>query len=117
MQLSKLDETIEKIFIDITVNYREPFLIAALCEKYNISEHRLKRDFKNIFDITPNKYRLCLCMDEAVKELLKGVKINELANRYGYNSVGNFTKAFKKVYPNGPSWYIFLSSHQLSGNS
>jgi AraC-like DNA-binding protein len=109
MQLTKIEEEcIERVFIDITANFREPFLLSVLCKRYHIREHRLKRGFQNIFDHTPYKYRLYLCMEEARNELSKGVKISDLAFKYGYSSVGSFTRAFKKVYPNAPSWYKFI---------
>jgi AraC family transcriptional regulator len=109
MQLTKVEgENIESVFIYITRNFREPFLMSVLCKQYNISAHRLNKGFKNTFDHSPNKYRMYLCMDEARNELSKGTKISDLAYRYGYSSIGSFTRAFKKVYPNAPSWYKFI---------
>jgi AraC-like DNA-binding protein len=109
MQLTELEEkSIEKVFIDITANFREPFLLSELCKRYHIREHRLNRGFKLFFDYTPYQYRLYLCMDEARNELANGMKISELSVRYGYGSIGSFTRAFKKVYPNAPSWYKFI---------
>jgi AraC-like DNA-binding protein len=109
MLLTKQEEqSIESVFIYITKYFREPFILSVLCKQYNIPEYRLKRGFKNTFDHTPYKYRLYLCMDEARNELSKGATISDLAYRYGYSSIPNFTRAFKKVYPNAPSWYKFI---------
>ena len=109
MQITKKEEqSIEKVFIDITRNFREPLLLQILCKRYDIREHRLRTEFKKMFDHPPYKYRLYLCMEEARNELSKGAKVSDLAFRYGYSSVGSFTRAFKKVYPNAPSWYKFI---------
>jgi AraC-like DNA-binding protein len=102
------EEIIEKIFIEITTDFMKSFSIADICQRYHIGEFKLKKGFKSLYNTTPYRYRLELCMDHARKELVKGRKVSDLAALYNYSTVGNFTRAFKKVYPNAPSLYKYF---------
>jgi AraC-like DNA-binding protein len=102
------EEIIEKIFIEITTDFKKLFNIADVCKRYNIGEFKLKKGFKALYHTTPYRYRLELCMNHARKELAKGSKVSDLAALYNYSTVGNFTRAFKKVYPNAPSLYKYF---------
>jgi AraC-like DNA-binding protein len=78
--------------------------IEFLTKKFNISESKLKYDFKQIFGVSVyqyfNKHQMLLA-----KQLLqkKNTQVKEIAYNFGYESPSKFTEAFKKHVGKLPS--------------
>ena len=77
--------------------------LAKLC---NLSLSSFKREFKKVFNDTPNNYMTDLKLKRA-KELLSVTEmpISEIAFGVGFNDPLYFTRAFKKKIGSSPSQY------------
>jgi AraC-like DNA-binding protein len=76
-------------------------LLASLC---NLSVRQLNRCFHAVYDKAPYEYLTEIRLQVA-RELLQNTTntIGEIAERTGYNSIFNFSHAFKQFYGLSPS--------------
>lgn len=72
------------------------YSLAELCTLGGINEHKLKRTFKQIYQVTVFTYLRDIRMDYAA-ELLKENRMNvlQVANEVGYSNASHFARAFK----------------------
>jgi AraC-like DNA-binding protein len=78
--------------------------INQLANRFNISPTKVKSDFKIIYGRPIFQYYQEKQMQLAAEILKKeDIRIKELANRMGYESVGKFSQAFKKYFNVLPS--------------
>lgn len=101
---------IERVQTEITTNFKRRFKIEDLCEQHNISETKLTKGFKQLFEITIARYHLELCMQFAKEEFIKGTTVGEIAFRLEYGSIASFSRAFKRVHDRSPSYYRFTGA-------
>lgn len=78
--------------------------IEVISKKIGMSETKLKKDFKRLFDITLLQYFQQNQIDRAEETLKsKNISIKEVAYAYGYSSVSAFSSTFKKIKGFPPS--------------
>ena len=77
-----------------------------LADKAGINEFKLKLGFRELFQTSPYKYRLSLCLEKA-KELLEQTDdtIDQIANQCGFDTYNGFSTAFKKAFKIAPTMY------------
>ena len=101
-------ETLVQIYEDITANFLTPKTIQELCNQYAISESKLTKGFRKLYDISINAYYLELRMRFAKENLKVGAEVNAIAAQLGYSTPSSFIRAFKKVFPKPPGNYKFM---------
>lgn len=84
-------------------NIQNPPSIKELSKSVCLNEFKLKKGFKEIFNITPYKF-LEQCRMEKAKYLLENedININEVAEFLGYKYQSNFSKVFKQYFNTNP---------------
>jgi AraC-type DNA-binding domain-containing proteins len=64
----------------------------------NKSLSTFKRHFKTVYGIPPARYMRKLKLEQARRELMEGRNPSQIYMDYGYESLSNFTQAFKKTF-------------------
>jgi|SRR5882724_9475035 len=80
--------------------------IQGLAQEVGINDFKLKKGFKELFDVTIYDFLYQARMDKA-KDLLNepDISIKEISRSVGYRSVSSFIEAFKKMSGETPtSW-------------
>jgi len=99
--ISKLNNEIEKNLSDQT------FCVDSLSDILGISRSHLQRKLKGISGVSPGEYLRDYRLRRACQLLIEeDVRINEVADRVGFNSASYFTKAFYKCYKMLPKDFI-----------
>jgi AraC family transcriptional activator of pyochelin receptor len=80
--------------------------IPMLADKAGINEFKLKVGFRELFQTSPYKYRLRLCLEKA-KLLLEETDdtIDQIAAKVGFDTYNGFSTAFKKAFSIAPTEY------------
>ena len=97
--LKELNQVMEYIEDHLT----EDLSLENISEFAGVSDYHFRTVFFHLSGMTLNEYVKKRKLSEANKELLSGVKVTDVAFKYGYQSVDGFTRAFKK-------WSGFLPS-------
>lgn len=72
--------------------------IPDLVKQFEISEGKLTKGYKTLFNKTIKQHHLHLNMAFALSELQQGAFIKELAYRLGYSNAKSFARAFKGIH-------------------
>ncbi len=90
---------------ELTKDFSSPApTIEALCDKFDISVSKLKRQFRQVYGSSVYDYFQQLRMEKAKKLLLTGhYTIKEVGYQMAYHNISNFSRAFKKAYQFLPS--------------
>ena len=80
--------------------------IPILADRAGINEFKLKQGFRELFQTSPYKYRLQLCLKKA-KQLLEETDdtIDQIASKVGFDTYNGFSTAFKKAFHLAPTEY------------
>lgn len=91
---------------EFDTNFRQPFSLEELSNKYEVNKYRICRDFKKYFDSTPIQY-LNLVRLEAAKNLLKAstLTVNEISYQVGFENANYFIQLFKRDSGSTPAVY------------
>lgn len=100
------DERLNKIINYITTHVHEPHTLAALSERYGVSEKTLYRLFKKEVGMPFIRYFALLRIFKSLELLVDHTyTIAEIANKVGYTSVPTFSNTFEKLMGKRPSEY------------
>lgn len=90
----------------IVAGYSDPLNVEELAAKVGLSRWALDEAFKRTLQITASAFLQQCRLEEAVR-LLKGseLKVNEIAERVGYQNHVSFLRAFKRVHHCSPSMF------------
>jgi len=104
-RLSKADlEKIQMAALLIRERIENPLTIIELARQVGINQSKLKNGFKVVFGTTVFGYLQEIRMAEAKKHLLDTqMSVQEISNLVGYQSMSNFSAAFKNVYGYPPT--------------
>jgi len=75
-----------------------PPSLTELSRLAGLNEFKLKKGFKEVFNISVFGYLSDFRLNEAKTSLLAGMSIKEVAGHLGYSSVQHFTRAFKEKF-------------------
>ncbi|MEX0339071.1 MAG: GlxA family transcriptional regulator [Arenibacterium sp.] len=82
----------------------DPVPQAAIADQLGISVRQLERLFGRCFNTSPRRYYVELRLDRARKLLLQTeMSISEIAFASGFQSVGHFTRLYRKTFGTTPS--------------
>jgi len=96
-------EALNKAKDILTHSIKNPPSIKELSKQVRLNEFKLKKGFKEKFNITPYKF-LEQCRMEKAKYLLENedININEVSEYLGYKYQSNFSKVFKQYFKVNP---------------
>lgn len=97
LQLSLRNLVEENLFNKLTIE--------ELAFLANRSLSSFKRDFEQLYQVSPQRYIRERKLEIACAELLKGRQASELYHFYGYDNPSNFNTAFKNKYGLTPLAY------------
>lgn len=104
-KLNIINPYIAKSIKYINDNIKNKLTISEICQYINLSKFYFSRMFKQEVGVTPYRYILD-CKIEAVKnDLVSGVDINTLVNKYEFYDLSHLNKNFIKVYGITPLEY------------
>ncbi|MBP5841231.1 helix-turn-helix transcriptional regulator [Lactiplantibacillus plantarum] len=100
IQLSSIDNlAMRNIDEYLNNNLDKQIRLQDLCAKFQISQTKLKKLFKEKYGRTFHSYCNTQKMNYAAKLLIKSdIKISQIAHRVGYANSSKFCLAFKKIY-------------------
>jgi AraC-like DNA-binding protein len=86
----------------LDASYRQAPAIAALAARLGVSHPHLTRLFKRDYGMSPVAYRQALRTNEATAKLAQGDRIVDVSGDVGYEDLGRFYKAFRRVMNASP---------------
>jgi Response regulator containing CheY-like receiver domain and AraC-type DNA-binding domain len=100
----RIHPSIQKILIYIGKNYEKEISFQEIADEFHINDSYLSALFKKEIGINLSNYLQRYRLNRAM-ELLRNsdLRINEIANKVGYQNACYFTEQFKKVYNITPS--------------
>ncbi|MCM3039447.1 AraC family transcriptional regulator [Paenibacillus motobuensis] len=108
--LLKLDQARELVLR----YFEQPLSLQELSRRVGLNEFKLKKGFRERFDMTVFELVRKQRMEKALYYMeVQRMNIGEAAVAVGYSNVSNFTTAFRKIYGYNPSEYVKRFSHQI----
>jgi AraC-like DNA-binding protein len=86
-------------------HYQKPLRIEDIASIACLSIYHFSRQFRHITGYSPYGYLMLLRVEKAKKLLCEGCPVEETAFSTGFNSLENFSYAFKKITSHAPSAY------------
>ncbi len=87
--------------------YMHPIRVEEIADELSLNRRYLSRLFKEKTGQTMQEYLIGVRMEEAVRYLSEGFSVSEAATLCGYESVGNFSRMFKKRFGISPQqWRV-----------
>ena len=113
-----LQDDLQKLFEArklLTVRHENPPTIAELSSLVGMSETKLKRAFKQVFELSIHQYGQSVRMLRA-KELLESKRFSasEVAYQVGYSNLTHFGEAFRKRYGVLPGQFLGTVLHSAT---
>lgn len=101
-------QSIEKARQIIEENIVEPYTISYLAQSVFLNEYKLKKGFKQVYNMTIFEYLKHVRMLKA-KELLseKDMNVGQIACAVGYTNASHFAKNFREIYGANPKNFQF----------
>lgn len=97
---------IDEIIAFIENQESAEFSLKELVDKYHYSKEYIIRLFTDVMKTSPYHYWLIHKLKRSCLDLKENdLSICEVANKYGYKSVGSYSKQFKKVFKISPLEY------------
>ncbi|TAJ14338.1 AraC family transcriptional regulator [Marinilabiliaceae bacterium JC017] len=94
--------------------FSQKITIDGLAEEFGISASKLKRDFKQLFNMSIYKFHTHAKMDEAFRRLKSGnYSVAEVGYDMGYQNLSKFAEMFKKIKGISPKEVLKLSGASL----
>jgi len=107
IKLTKADiDGLMKVREIISNDLKMHVTIQSLAQEVGINDYKLKKGFKELFDMTIYDCLFHARMGKA-KELLEcpDITVKEISRKVGYRSASSFIEAFKKIFGETPaSW-------------
>ncbi len=88
-------------------NLNENFSVEELAKEVGTNANKLQLGFKNMYDLTVNKYNQEVKLEKA-RELLgsSDYNISEIVNMIGFSNRSYFSKIFKEKYGVSPKYFL-----------
>lgn len=98
-------ERLAKVVDLMQVQLHTPLEIANIARQARVSTSQLKRDFVNLFGVSPQRYLTKIRLEAALTMLRTDASIAEIAQACGYTDQSAFTRRFKSVLGASPGEY------------
>lgn len=93
-----------KLFMD--AHYASPLLLKTISGEACFSAFHFIRVFKKIYGRTPHQYLVNVRLQKAESLLRKGCTVSEACYAVGFESLGSFSRLFKRTTGLAPSVYL-----------
>lgn len=109
---------VNKVLQYVDKHLEEPISIEQIAKYVGYSEYHFLRMFKSCMNMTIMEYVNRRKLIKASEDILNGVKVIDVAFKYGWQSHSGFTKAFKKEFGFYPSLLraALVEMNSLGGN-
>lgn len=104
-KVNNVNPYISKSIEYINNNIRKKLSIDEICKYINLSKFYFSRMFKKETGVTPYRYILNCKIEEVKKDLLDGIDINTIVNKYEFYDLSHLNKNFIKIYGITPLEY------------
>ena len=105
--LRKRDIALKRSINHIKDNKNRLLSVKELCKVAQVSERTLEYAFLEKFQVNPSAYIKAIHLDSVKKELIKlkgrKVRVSDVAIKYGFHHMGQFSVDFKKHFGISPS--------------
>lgn len=109
-KLRKRDIALVKAIDYIRNNKSSLLSIKELCEITKVSERTLEYAFLEKYQVSPSAYikahHMNLVKNELVKLKGRKVRVSDIAIKFGFHHMGQFSADFKRHFGQNPSYYI-----------
>lgn len=99
------DEALPDIINYIDSHYLDICTLEELSGRFGYSYSHICRQFKQLYKLSPSEYLFTKRMEYAAAALRKGMEIGQVAEKLGYSTAYNFSRAFKKHFGIPPGQY------------
>lgn len=89
----------------LSQNLESEISMEELAKDIDVGYETFRKEFRRIYGVSPNKYRIEKRMEQACMLLDSGIPIKEIARMVGYEDVYSFSKQFAKTYGTAPGRY------------
>lgn len=89
----------------LSQNLEREIPMEKLAKDVGLGYETFRKEFRQIYGISPKKYRIEKRMEQAVMLLDSGIPIKEIARMVGYEDAYSFSKQFTKTYGTAPGRY------------
>lgn len=102
----KYDIEMQNIFNYISENYKKEINITSLSKEFHTNRNSLNIKFKRSTGLSVMEYVANLRINIAQSMIRQTtLPVSEIAYRVGYMNPNNFSRMFKKITGNSPSFY------------
>ncbi len=106
----KQKELLSKVFGYIDRRIEEKITAAELCGEFHYSVWHFCRLFSEFTGMSPTRYITLRKLQFALFDLAGGMKVLDVAVKYGFDTSDGFVKAFKSAYGSAPTKYPFAQT-------
>jgi AraC-like DNA-binding protein len=92
-----------KLFID--AHFADNIDLDNIADEAYFSKFHFIRKFKNIYRKTPHQYLIFVRIEKALELLKTGIPVSEVCYAVGFESLGSFSRLFKRIVGTTPSTY------------
>ncbi len=97
------DKTIAQIINYVNENMSEPITLTKICDHFHFSQSYISNKFTNHMKVSIISYVRTKKVMAAHRDIVKGDKPTDVANRYGFIDYSTFYRAYTKVMGFPPS--------------
>lgn len=90
-------------------NLHQKLSTKEVASHFNISESKLRKDFKAVTKVTVKDYFFNLKIKKAMEMLKSGVKVEDTALALGFKNVSHFSRVFKSTTKLSPKQFQIQS--------
>ncbi len=86
-------------------NYTNRITLDTLAAQFNYNKYYIEKKFKENFAIPIKKYYTSVRLDEVKRDIVKGLRITDIVDKYNFSSVYAFSRFFKNSEGISPTAY------------
>ena len=110
-------QRMQKVIEYVTENYAKKIAVEKLARLAHLSVSQLNRQFKQIFQMTPNRYVMQVRINAACHMLARTeLDQTQIANQTGFYDASHFVKQFRKLIGQTPQTYRQRFRHPEADN-
>ncbi|MBO5408283.1 MAG: AraC family transcriptional regulator [Clostridia bacterium] len=103
-----IPQNLKKVLNIISTQYASRLTVASLAAEIFVSVGTLERQFKKYLNTSPTEYIKRKRLAEAMRLLIQGISVSQVAYQCGFPDASNFIKVFKKNFGHPPYQYMKL---------
>lgn len=101
---------------ELLENPGEHWTLERMAQRSHLSRAAFCRQFTQLCGVSPAQFLQSLRMGMAARQLRQGMRVDEVAEQVGYQSISAFTRAFQRTLGESPGQYRRLPSRAIKTN-